>query len=64
MSSLVSLSVRVANLGLSEEAIQAWDLEPKNYIILLIRYSSGYRTYETIIDEPAKSANMVRYCPS
>ena len=55
VSSLVSISIRVAQLGLSEEAIQAWDLEPQNYIVLLIRYSSGYKTFEAVIEEPAKS---------
>lgn len=57
-SSLVSLSIRVAKLGLSEEAIQAWDLEPQHYIILLIRYSNGYKTFEGVMNEPAKSVDV------
>ncbi len=58
VSSLISLSIRVAKLGLSEEALQAWDLEPNHYIVLLIRYSNGYKTFETIINEPAKSCDV------
>jgi len=58
VSSLVSLSIRVAKFGLSEEAIQAWDLEPQQYIVLLIRYSNGYKTFENVINEPAKSADV------
>jgi ubiquitin-conjugating enzyme E2 Q len=58
VSSLVSISIRVAQLGLSEEAIQAWDLEPQQYIVLLIRYSSGYKTFEAVITEPAKSHDI------
>jgi hypothetical protein len=58
VSSLVSMSIRVAQLGLSEEAIQAWDLEPQLYIVLLIRYSSGYKTFEAVISEPAKSHDI------
>jgi ubiquitin-conjugating enzyme E2 Q len=58
VSSLASISIRVAQLGLSEEAIQAWDLEPQKYIVLLIRYSSGYKTFEAVISEPAKSHDI------
>jgi ubiquitin-conjugating enzyme E2 Q len=58
VSSVVSISIRVAQLGLSEEAIQAWDLEPQQYIVLLIRYSSGYKTFEAVISEPAKSHDI------
>jgi ubiquitin-conjugating enzyme E2 Q len=71
VSSLVSISIRVAKLGLSEEAIQAWDLEPQQYIVLLIRYSSGYKAFEAVITDPAKSHDIAfrigvcnRYKPS
>jgi len=53
-SSMLSISVQVAKLGLSDEAIQAWDLEPQQYIVLLIRYSSGYKDFDTVIREGAK----------
>lgn len=59
INSLLSLSIRVNKLGLSEEAIQAWDLEPDQYVVLLIRYSNGYKTFEAIISEPAKSHDVV-----
>ena len=42
----VTLSCRVAKLGISEEALQAWDLDPNQYFILLIRYVAGYQTLE------------------
>lgn len=58
MSSMLSISVQVAKLGLSDEAIQAWDLEPQQYIVLLIRYSNGYRDFDTIMKEAAKSADI------
>ncbi|KAH7346789.1 hypothetical protein BKA65DRAFT_399825 [Rhexocercosporidium sp. MPI-PUGE-AT-0058] len=57
-NSILSLSIRVAKLGLSEEAIQAWDLEPQQYLVLLIRYSNGYKCFEDIINEPAKSHDV------
>lgn len=55
---VVSISIRAAKLGLSEEALQAWDLEPNQYIVLLIRYSAGYKTFEAVIAEPAKSLDI------
>jgi ubiquitin-conjugating enzyme E2 Q len=54
VNSLLSLSIQAKKLGLSEEAMQAWDLEPQQYIVLLIRYSSGYKDFDAIINEPAK----------
>lgn len=41
--SFVTISIRVTKLGISEEAMQAWHLNPNQYFILLIRYTSGYR---------------------
>ncbi|EPE33440.1 UBC-like protein [Glarea lozoyensis ATCC 20868] len=58
MSSIISISVKVDNLGLSEEAVQAWDLEPQQYIVFLIRYADGYRNFEQIMDAPAKSLDI------
>lgn len=58
VSSLLSLSIRVSKLGLSEEAMQAWDLEPQQYIVLLIRYSSGYKTFNAVTSEATKSLEV------
>ncbi|TVY21133.1 Ubiquitin-conjugating enzyme E2 Q2 [Lachnellula arida] len=58
VSSMLSISVQVTKLGLSDEAIQAWDLEAQQYIVLLIRYSNGYKDFETIMREAAKSAGV------
>jgi ubiquitin-conjugating enzyme E2 Q len=57
-TSVLSISIQAAKLGLSDEAIQAWDLEPNQYIVLLIRYSAGYKTFNSVIDEPAKSLDI------
>lgn len=48
-SALVSVGVRVVKLGISEEAMQAWKLEPSDYLILLLKYPSGYKTSEQIM---------------
>lgn len=56
--SLLSLSTQVNKLGLSEEAMQAWDLEPQQYIVFLIRYSNGYKSFDTIIEDGATSLDI------
>lgn len=58
VNSVLSLSIRISKLGLSEEALQAWDLEPQNYIVLLIRYMNGYKSFESVIAEGAKSLDI------
>lgn len=47
----VTISCRIAKLGISDEALQAWHLEPDQYFLLLIRYSSGYRPFERLIGQ-------------
>ena len=47
--SFVTISCRVAKLGISDEALQAWHLKPSQYFILLIRYKAGYRPLERLI---------------
>lgn len=44
-----TISCRVAKLGISEEALQAWDLDPSQYFLILIRYKSGYKSLERLI---------------
>lgn len=57
-NSILSISIQAADLGLSEEALQAWDLELSQYIILLVRYSSGYKSFDAVIAEPAQSLDI------
>ncbi|KUJ15334.1 uncharacterized protein LY89DRAFT_783500 [Mollisia scopiformis] len=58
VNSMLSLSIRIAKLGLSEEALQAWDLEPHQYIVLIIRYMSGYKPFDSVILEAAKNLDI------
>ncbi|KAM0161438.1 hypothetical protein ACHAQE_003496 [Botrytis cinerea] len=57
-SGILSISIQATKLGLSEEAMQAWDIEPNQYLTLLIRYSDGYKPFETLIVEPAKNSGI------
>ena len=46
-TSVISMSIQASKLGLSEEALQAWDLDPSQYVVLLVRYSNGYKPFES-----------------
>lgn len=45
----VTISCRVAKLGISEEALQAWHLESSQYFLLLIRFTDGYKDLDRVI---------------
>jgi ubiquitin-conjugating enzyme E2 Q len=52
----VSVSCRIIKLGISEEAMQAWELEPSQYLILLIHYPSGYKSVDWIRGSDSSAA--------
>jgi ubiquitin-conjugating enzyme E2 Q len=52
---LLSLSIEVERLELTDEAIQAWDLDRQQYAVLLIRYSAGYKSFEEVMEQAARS---------
>lgn len=45
----ITISCRVAKLGISDEALQAWHLERNQYFIVLIRYTEGYKTLDYLL---------------
>ena len=45
----VTISCRIAKLGISDEALQAWHLEPRQYFIVLIRYVEGYMSLDRLL---------------
>ncbi|ROV92598.1 hypothetical protein VMCG_08968 [Cytospora schulzeri] len=53
---LLSLSVRTSKLGLSQEALEAWDVEASDYIVLLVRIDGLYPCAEEVAQNP--SANF------
>ena len=57
-TSILSASLRIAKLGLSNEVLQAWNLERHHYITLLIQYSRGYVTYEDLLAKQPKEVQM------
>ncbi|KAH0029644.1 hypothetical protein KCU78_g3279, partial [Aureobasidium melanogenum] len=48
-SCVVSVSISARKLGISQEAMQAWRIEPSDYIILLLQYKEGYKTKEQLL---------------
>ncbi|KAF3766546.1 hypothetical protein M406DRAFT_38809 [Cryphonectria parasitica EP155] len=38
----LSLSVRASKLGISDETLEAWDVDPSEYIVLLLRVNEPY----------------------
>ncbi|KAK6426515.1 hypothetical protein LTR95_016114, partial [Oleoguttula sp. CCFEE 5521] len=46
----VIVSIRIAKLGISEEAMQAWRVEPSDYLMLIIQYPNGYKNNEQLQD--------------
>ena len=47
-SCYVTLSCRVSKLGISDEAMEAWQLTGKEYLILLIHFPNGYKTADDV----------------
>jgi ubiquitin-conjugating enzyme E2 Q len=48
MGCYVSVSVRIAKLGISDEAMQAWQLEPTEYLVAIFHYPAGYRSMDDL----------------
>ena len=52
----VSLSIRIAKLGISEEAMQAWQLEPSEYLVVIFHYPNGYKSMDDLKSYDANQA--------
>ncbi|KAK3943456.1 hypothetical protein QBC46DRAFT_351343 [Diplogelasinospora grovesii] len=50
---ILSMSIRVDRLGLSDEALEAWDVDETDYIVLLVRFEDPYTPLEQIAGLPA-----------
>ncbi|KAK4543230.1 hypothetical protein LTR36_005780 [Oleoguttula mirabilis] len=44
----VTISIRMSKLGISEAAMQAWQVTPTDYLTLLIQYPNGYKSNEEL----------------
>ncbi|EYE91291.1 putative ubiquitin conjugating enzyme [Aspergillus ruber CBS 135680] len=48
-SVIVAVSCRVSKLGISEDTMQAWDVKPSEYLVLLLRYPSVYQNLDELL---------------
>lgn len=55
---IFSLSIRASKLGLSQEALEAWDVEVSDHIILLIQVDGLYPCAEQLLEKPCASFNV------
>lgn len=58
---IVCVSIRVAKLGISEEAMNAWRLRRNQYLILLIRYRNGYKSIEDVKEETMSATSKTEF---
>ena len=56
---LVAVSRRISQLGISEEAMHAWNLEASEYLVLLIRYPNSYRDMQEIFNMGDAATNAI-----
>ncbi|RMY63956.1 hypothetical protein D0863_10161 [Hortaea werneckii] len=67
LNCFISISIRVSKLGISHEAMQAWQVSPQEYLVLIIQYPNGYKTSEELqaLDSLRLSPNLgFRVCAS
>ena len=54
---IVSVSCRVGRLGISRDAMQAWDVSPSEYLVLLIRYPLTYVDLHEVLHKLGDTKN-------
>ncbi|GAB1737047.1 hypothetical protein NU219Hw_g409t1 [Hortaea werneckii] len=67
LNCFVSISIRMSKLGISHEAMQAWQVSPEDYLVLIIQYPNGYKTSEELqaLDSLRLAPNLgFRICAS
>ncbi|KAJ9610643.1 hypothetical protein H2200_005420 [Cladophialophora chaetospira] len=57
-SGVLCASIRISKLGLSDEAMEAWSMPRKRYLVLLVRYSRGYRDATKVADDKELSSSV------
>ncbi|KAF2261935.1 hypothetical protein CC78DRAFT_520848 [Lojkania enalia] len=48
LSCYISVSCRVSKLGISEEAMRAWQVEPAEYLVVILHYPNGYKSMDSL----------------
>ncbi|KAI1911777.1 hypothetical protein LOZ61_003649 [Ophidiomyces ophidiicola] len=48
---IICISCRISRLEISEEAMKAWRVDGRQYLVCLIRYGGSYQSFEEILHE-------------
>lgn len=57
-SHMISLSIRARKLGISDEALEAWDIDSLDYIVLLFLINEPYPSAEKLVEHAASSFHV------
>ncbi|KAK4157429.1 hypothetical protein C8A00DRAFT_40146 [Chaetomidium leptoderma] len=57
-SGILSISIRVDKLALSNEAMEAWDVKPAEHVVLLLRFERQYNSLQAVMDQPAAHTDL------
>ncbi|KAJ5772170.1 hypothetical protein N7520_002699 [Penicillium odoratum] len=57
---ILSIARRMSKFDISEEAMQAWDLQSSEYLVLLIRYPNGYQDIQGILEADRSAISYVQ----
>jgi ubiquitin-conjugating enzyme E2 Q len=55
---IISVSIRVDKLALSDGAMEAWDVKPTDYLVLLLRFQKTYDPLERVIAQAASHTEV------
>ncbi|PYH93139.1 hypothetical protein BO71DRAFT_355965 [Aspergillus ellipticus CBS 707.79] len=55
----VTVSCRINKLGISEDAMQMWNVLPSQFIVLLLRYPQGYAGMDRIFSQSHMAPDLV-----
>ncbi|KAF4970482.1 hypothetical protein FSARC_2501 [Fusarium sarcochroum] len=55
---IFSLAIRVSKLGIPEEALEAWDLKPSEYVVMLFKLPVGYPSLSDFVNLPSDQTTM------
>ncbi|KAH6621054.1 hypothetical protein B0J18DRAFT_215770 [Chaetomium sp. MPI-SDFR-AT-0129] len=50
---IVSISIRMDKLCLSDATVEAWDIQPTDYAVLLIRFPTSYTPLDQVLEQHA-----------
>ncbi|KAE8382766.1 hypothetical protein BDV26DRAFT_288323 [Aspergillus bertholletiae] len=59
-SPIISISCRIAKLGISKVAMQAWNICPSQYLVLLLRYPLGYCNLDRVIGKFIPKQSLIQ----